>query len=546
MTHLTLLIIIVKVYYIRMDWRGGLAGLLAFTLCFTVFGAGQPQEYAGISDGRLGLGVSVENHRGIGSFSVGGLYDGSWEKLTFNYPRPWAGTFMTVSVDGKYYTTSDLTADGVLMDQYNILRPEVEGQSVTSRWALPEGILVLERWGLAENKTIVEIRIANNGNATRKVGIRLQIDTLLGVNDGAPIYVPGSGLLTTEKEYSGSSLNFEYWKAYNRPEEPTIVATGFMDSKDKMSNPSKFVVADWKHSKNSAWDYRTDERRSILGDSAVLLYYDLGHISAGEEKAVIMGYGSGIQVLPEKRYWGLAEVVADRISGSYCPGETALIKADVLNSRDAAESGKVRITAGSNGRTYLSQESARITFSKDKVESVAFNISLPSENQIALDIKAELLDQSGAPVDSKERKALIRLDAASCAKPQEKSSILFLLSLATVLIAAAIILVATYLVLRSQHRVRVSRTINGKNVKITIENRTGEDMRECEVEESIHPESEIDVFTLNVLRKNDKLIWTIGKLEKGGRAVLEYKIKDSNPAARTIVRWDGAQKEYNY
>jgi hypothetical protein len=159
---------------------------------------------------------------------------------------------------------------------------------------LPSKILVVEEWSVIQNTTVVNrITLANNDASSHKLGARLLLDIQVGSNDGAPIYIPGIGLITTENEFIQSRHAFGYWNALNRADHPTIVATGFIDSKDGMTSPDKMVVADWKQGRKTAWVYNIDREHSIMQDSSVILYYNPITVQPGKERNIQQGFGVG-------------------------------------------------------------------------------------------------------------------------------------------------------------------------------------------------------------------------------------------------------------
>ncbi|MFH0863032.1 MAG: Ig-like domain-containing protein [Candidatus Altiarchaeota archaeon] len=240
------------------------------------------------------ISVEVEDHQNIGVFSIGGLFGNNWEKLTYGYPNPWDGTFLTINVDDRFYTTSGDPRDGIQMDKYNTVKPKIGGSSIVSEWVLPSNIRVVEEWSVIQNTTVLnKVKLANDDVSGHRIGARLLIDTKVGLNDGAPIFIPGKGLITTENEFSQSQLSAGYWKAYNQGEQPTLVAIGFIGGKDGMTSPDKLVVADWKQSKDTAWGYSIDGQQSILSDSSVILYYNPTTVQPGQEKNIQTGYGVG-------------------------------------------------------------------------------------------------------------------------------------------------------------------------------------------------------------------------------------------------------------
>ncbi|MBN2014714.1 MAG: hypothetical protein JW778_06000, partial [Candidatus Altiarchaeota archaeon] len=135
-----------------------------------------------------GVHIVVESCGNIGTFSVGGLYDkDKWEKLTYNYPETWKGTFLSVKVDDRVYSNFVESQDKVFMDPYVEQQPTVEGESILTTWRLPGDVRLEERFGLIDKGVMLNVTIINEGDVCVDTGIRLHLDTMLGENDGAPI-----------------------------------------------------------------------------------------------------------------------------------------------------------------------------------------------------------------------------------------------------------------------------------------------------------------------------------------------------------------------
>ncbi|MEA3255492.1 MAG: hypothetical protein U9Q22_06625, partial [Candidatus Altiarchaeota archaeon] len=280
-----------------------------------------------------GMHVVMENCKNIGTFSLGGIYNGGWEKLTYQYPMPWEGTFLTIRVGDKFYTNSIDPVEGDRMDQYLEQSAVVEGNKLSVKWMLPGEVLVEEVLEVINESTLIHVKITNKNPAKNlDVGVRLHLDTMIGDNDGAPIYIPGDALKENEAEYSGGDLSFRYWKAYNRRDKPNIVATGILVYNDELTYPDKVVIANWKRSMWSIWDYETSEEVSVLGDSAVILFYNPRSLGVGKTREIITGYGCGEPVL--KKVSGVTEIVLSNITGEYCPGDDVVIKVDVGSEID--------------------------------------------------------------------------------------------------------------------------------------------------------------------------------------------------------------------
>ncbi|MFH1403925.1 MAG: hypothetical protein ABIH11_06635 [Candidatus Altiarchaeota archaeon] len=492
-----------------------------------------------------GMDVALDSCSNIGSFSMGGFYGGSWEKLTYNYPQPWKGTFISVKVDDILYASSENPSDSVLMDRYVSRLPVVEDSTAVTEWMLPGKVRVVQSITLAENRTLIELQAFNMDYISHDIGVRIYLDTMLGFNDGAPIYLPGEGLKVSEVDYGGGEVVFEYWKAYNRPEEPTIVATGLMDPKAGMTMPSRILVSEWKQSKNHAWDYDTTYGLSILGDSAVALYYPFGMVDPGESGVALTGFGSEAPVLPpEKGSYGITEVVLDRVSGKYCPHEDVKVKVDVL-SDGAVEKGSVMLLiADVEGSIYYNNTIEGV-FPDGEVRSLMFAWPVDEEVSRDYDVRAFLYGDQGM-VDSKTRESLVKVDVGGCIDKgidimgPVKSS----LSCVPYIILFLVLVIAgffAFLVFREMSRgeVVVSKTQDSEYVRVVVSNRMRKVLKDVIVEDAIPENAELDVKTLNVLRKRDYLVWDLGDLKPGSESIMEYHLKHIAMKPEVVVKWRG-------
>jgi len=515
--------------------------LLAVVL-LTQNAAAQDTCAADLKDSLKGIDVVVEGCENIGTYSVGGLYNGEWDKLTFQYPEPWKGTFTTFDVDGSYYCTSDDARDCIFMDNYSTRKPVLARNAIDAAWQLPQ-VSVTQTFLISENKTQMRYVVKNTGSQNRTVGVRLHIDTMLGINDGAPIYIPGDGLKTSEVEYKGSRLNFGYWKAYNLPDKPTIVATGTIDPKLGMTYPVKVVVADWKKSKDTAWDY-APTGRAITGDSAVLLYYDLGVLEPGQEKSVGMEYGSEPPILEEEHAdIGLAEIVLNSISGQYCPGDAVQVKVDVL-SPIVDRTGSVGLVISGDGKTYYdSRQNA--AFPRGQVKTMQYDWQIPEVNgSEKYSVRAVLYNDTGT-VAVKERQDAIRIDQSKCQNPaiQIGTEVVGGFLLVAIVISVGLLAATLAYLWYSKGTVDYTKFINAEYVKVSVINNTKKTMRDVIIEDVIPPEAEIKVLTLNVERRQNTLTWRIGDLRPKDSATLDYWVSGGHASSQSLVRWDRGFKK---
>ncbi len=504
----------------------------------------------GIKDETKGMHIVVETCKNIGTFSIGGLYNGNWEKLTYFYPSPWEGTFLSVKVNDNVYSNSENPDEKIQMDTYIIEYPSVSGNKISTKWMLPEnpknsfgifgpnqtksdlGILVEQTLEITKDAVLIHIKTTNADSNPANVGVRLHIDTMLGDNDGAPIYIPGDGLKTSETGYSAHILNFKYWKAYNRQDDPTIIATGILDG--RLTYPDKVLIANWKKSFHSSWDYEITPDVLITGDSAVILYYPEKPLFPNSAREITTAYGIGSPILPALISFGIADIVTDKITGLYCPGEVAELGVDVANTGKNAETGLVSIRIEDNkGFVIYGNSKDTGIMNPDSVNSIKFDWLIPENLSGSFVVRAQLFRNT--PID--EKILVVTVDPSQCISEKKEINPVFLAILAVLL--AAIIL---FLIYSRRGGIEIKKIREGNTVKVTVLNKSKKEIRNCIIDDKIPGNAEIHVRTIGVQRTGDKLIMNVGRLKPGEVAILEYRVKGINVLPRAIVRWAGGEK----
>ncbi|MBN2014713.1 MAG: hypothetical protein JW778_05995 [Candidatus Altiarchaeota archaeon] len=363
-----------------------------------------------LMDAEAGAHVVVSKCRNIGTFSLGGFYDGEWERLTYNYPEAWEGTFMSVYVDGRVYSNtmnpSSVRLDSsTFMDQYVEKAPQRIGNKIITVWRLPEQVIVEEILELVENGTKIHIRLGNKGGRDVEVGARLHLDTMLGENDGAPIYIPGDGLKSKESEYYDDGLDFRYWKAYNRGENATIISSGILYG-EGLTYPDRLLVTDWKKSMYSSWDYGIDPGVTILGDSAVIIYYEPRTLSLNETRTILTAYKRGEPVLGvAKGSLGIADIVPEGVDDEHLPGENISFSVDVV-SRDVEENTSVLVeVVDKEGKIVYKYNSTSDILEPDTVTPTGFGFQVPEDSMEGdfFDVRASLF-KDGERVDQQSKR----------------------------------------------------------------------------------------------------------------------------------------------
>ncbi len=519
----------------KMPSKNSAVFLAILTLSLTLCAAAQDCQ-TGLKDESKGMDAVMATCSNVGVFSLGGKYNGQWEILTYYYPAPWEGTYFTINVDGKYYVNSVDPRDGIRMDQYLTVPPTVDGSRLYAGWTLPEGVSVVESVELVDNSSLIHITIKNqNADKSVSAGARIHLDTMLGDNDGAPIYIPGDGLIETEKEYSGGSLDFKYWKAYNRADSPNIVSTGILQDV-KLTYPDKLLISDWKQSTRTAWDYTANGSKSILGDSAVILYYYPMNLGPGEMREIVTGYGSGEPVL--RNISQITEITLNNLTGRYCMGDIVGMKVDVGTRIDLEGFLKVSIN-NSLGEMVYSERTATGIIKAESVKSIEYRYRIPlNASQDQFTITAELQDAQGNVLDT--RNSGFSVDPVKCGKTEThvtespQGPNWFLIVLAVIIIIGALIFIAS----RKKGELLFKKMKTGDRVVVSIVNNTEHDITGGVIEDRFAEGAELDIQTLNVRRRGTNLTLHVGILKSGDKASLEYRIKGVETVPKAKFRWD--------
>jgi len=533
--------------------------ILTVLLAISALGVGEYYCDVEIKDPVKGIDVLVEDCSNIGTFSIGGIYDGQWERLTYNYPMPWRGTFISVKVGDKIYSNSVQPKGKISLDEYVVQYPRVEGNAIITRWELPENLALEQKIEVLDNIARIRIKVTNSDSSSLSAGVRLHLDTMLGYNDGPPIYIYGEGLQSYEKEYLESEMGFKYWEAYDLEENPDIVSTGAIKNEDlTYTAPSSLILANWKTSMRSAWDYSADNSIPITGDSAVIMYYPEELLLPGESREVVFGYGRGEgaketepvttipttvpetgspTTLPVSNELVISSVVADR-QDSYCPGDSVTIGVNLENGNEE-NSGTIKVEIKDNeGKTLFIERKETGVLNPGWAGAVRFTWEAVDVGLKDFTVTATLHDSENRETDRKT--ATIRIDRLSC--PQEAIAMNpFFLGL---LLALILIVLAYIIYTKMPHgRVELKKLKEGELSKIVVWNKTNHVIRKCVLHDKLVKGAEVSVSTINVHRHGNSLTWNLGSLKSGEKAVLEYTIKGANVLPKATLSWEGGEVE---
>jgi len=227
------------------------------------------------------------------------------KKLLYGHPFP-GTTDAMVRVDGVTYQFGQTGTPWTLPPQRqgSALICERTYAGVTVRQTLA---IVKSKGTRYPDTVAVSYTLRNTRATVCTAAVRLQLDTMLGDNDGAPFRIINTGRVTTDYECFGSSIP-PYVHVFDNLSNPTVFAllsltgVGFRD-------PDRVVFGYWPVAVN-AWEYTVVPGRSFLdnngdgvisgsspdSDSSVIVWWGVPApltLAPGEETTVGLLYGLG-------------------------------------------------------------------------------------------------------------------------------------------------------------------------------------------------------------------------------------------------------------
>ena len=175
-------------------------------------------------------------------------------------------------------------------------RPQVNGDAISMQWQVGsvkiEQVLAPAMNPYTDRPDTIRISLTatNTGNQPVQAGIRVMLDTMIGGNDYAPFFVPGTGNFAVEKEYGAGEIP-AYWKAFEAEDySPASLKGQGILSGFETTPPDRFVVARWPEMRASIWDYQVNPQAAV-GDSAVALYWMPKELAPGASTTWTTFYG---------------------------------------------------------------------------------------------------------------------------------------------------------------------------------------------------------------------------------------------------------------
>lgn len=164
--------------------------------------------------------------------------------------------------------------------------------------------------------------IHNQDRRAHNVGLRLQLDTLIGSNDGVPFTVPGfPGLVDTIADFRQAKDVPDFIQAleFGNLRNPGTIAHLTAKIGGAIEPPGRLLITHWPGT-SLAWDIPS---RNLTGDSAVVLYWMDRQIKSGGKRVIGFAYGLGNVSTNDK--------LGVTLGGSFEPGQSFTVTAYVEN-----------------------------------------------------------------------------------------------------------------------------------------------------------------------------------------------------------------------
>ncbi|MFC5367808.1 DUF7282 domain-containing protein [Salinirubrum litoreum] len=251
-----------------------------------------PEPFTGLNVSNDDLVLYVNNGSvDVGTFTLQTELEGENADLLFGSGFP-GTSYLTVQVDGTNYTSADIFGASESMDPYVTQRPTaVDENTIVTEWTLPEGVVVTQTITLDGQLARFDVDVENTDDTAHDVNTRFLFDYQVAEQDGSPIWLEGE-VVTNEVTYDDPA--FDSWKTYDTVPEPTLVGQA-----NTITQPTRVQFVDWGFAFSTPYDYTTNPNTEFYnvsqesGDSAGLLYYDLGTLDPGASTTVSTEYGVG-------------------------------------------------------------------------------------------------------------------------------------------------------------------------------------------------------------------------------------------------------------
>lgn len=176
------------------------------------------------------------------------------------------------------------------------------------------------------DSVLVRWIMENNSKIAKSAGMRMQLDTLIGRNDGVPFTIPGrTGLVSTFADFRAAKDVPDFLQALERPNlrDPGTVAHLTLKPGGGIEAPGRVSLTLWPPAGSATLLTYDVPVVHMQNDSAVVMYWPEKSLKPGETRTVGFAYGLGNVSTNDKL--GLT------LGGSFEPGQNFTVTAYVEN-----------------------------------------------------------------------------------------------------------------------------------------------------------------------------------------------------------------------
>ncbi len=228
--------------------------------------------------------------------TTGGLESPADDSLSLlnGHPRP-VMSFTTIQIDEKNYRFGAKEGNSVVPPTI-----AVENKSISRSWQINNIMiqqtvaLVLSTWANPprEDTAMLEYIIVNQDQLAHQVGVRILLDTKLGLTDGAPIDLPYYGASEYEREFTLPKMP-PWWTAKNEANGETVFSAQGTLRDYGATTPDRLVIARYTEITKQLWDYQPALDERYTSDSAVGMWWYPVEIQPGDTLRIVTYYGLG-------------------------------------------------------------------------------------------------------------------------------------------------------------------------------------------------------------------------------------------------------------
>lgn len=197
------------------------------------------------------------------------------------------------------------------------------------------------------NVCLARYKIRNDDRKTHSVGLRILLDTCIGLNDGVPFTIPGvSELVSTAMDFEGPKVP-DFVQVLERPDlkDPGIIVHLNMRISDRLERPNRFLLTRYPQANKRDLHRWEIPKVDFRDDSCVVMYWDERDLKPNEVREVAFTYGLGsLTLTPVDKKRDRGGQLALTVGGAmYLRGELTIV---ALVADPSAKTATLKLPAG--------------------------------------------------------------------------------------------------------------------------------------------------------------------------------------------------------